>query len=199
MVLQHCCGLFAFWGLKPHISNNLNPWNQVRKKHIFQFKEKTQKFRSSLFKGLQVQDRVLVAARRQRNPYASSAQQGVNQKTVRWTVFWEGTPCARGRSLLTDSLGNTSRREAARTHPFGDIQRIHFLIIKLCLSWFPLFHPFEFHGFRNNIWYFCGFAKAARIIHINFHFVPISERPIMILFLAGHRRIENSRKLTQTE
>ena len=40
----------------------------------------TEKFRSSLFKGLQVQDRVLVARRNGRNPFSpKSAQQGVAQ------------------------------------------------------------------------------------------------------------------------
>ncbi len=40
----------------------------------------------------------LVALRRERNPLTSCAPQGVNFKTVRWTVLKEGTPCKRGRA-----------------------------------------------------------------------------------------------------
>ena len=40
-----------------------------------------------------------VAARRRRNFLFLSAPQGVNSKTVQWTVFEEGTPCKRGRPL----------------------------------------------------------------------------------------------------
>ena len=50
------------------------------------------KFRSSLFKGLQFpKAEPLVAVRRRRNTLAYSPLQGVNSKTVRWTVFEEGT------------------------------------------------------------------------------------------------------------
>ena len=51
-------------------------------------------------KSLRVEGGALVALRRERNPYTSCAPQGVNSKTVRWTVLEEGTPCKRGRAPL---------------------------------------------------------------------------------------------------
>jgi len=48
-------------------------------------------------KSLRVEGGALVALRRERNPHTSCAPQGVNFKTVRWTVLKEGTPCKRGR------------------------------------------------------------------------------------------------------
>ena len=59
-----------------------------------------QKFRSSLFKGLQSPEtESLVAVRRRRNTPDTIPPQGVNSKTVQWTVFEEGTPWERGRPL----------------------------------------------------------------------------------------------------
>ena len=49
-------------------------------------------------KSLRVEGGALVALRRERNPHTSCAPQGVNSKTVRWTVLEEGTPCKRGRA-----------------------------------------------------------------------------------------------------
>ena len=43
--------------------------------------------------------RVLVAVRRRRNTPDTIPPQGVNSKTVQWTVFEEGTPWERGRPL----------------------------------------------------------------------------------------------------
>jgi len=51
-------------------------------------------------KSLRVEGGALVALRRERNPHTSCAPQGVNSKTVRWTVLEEGTPCKRGRAPL---------------------------------------------------------------------------------------------------
>ena len=49
-------------------------------------------------KSLRVEGGALVALRRERNTHTSCAPQGVNSKTVRWTVLEEGTPCKRGRA-----------------------------------------------------------------------------------------------------
>jgi len=47
-----------------------------------------------LFQKLAVsKGRALVAVRRRRNPFTSGAFQGVNFKTVRWTVLKEGMLC----------------------------------------------------------------------------------------------------------
>ena len=55
-------------------------------------------------KSLRVEGGALVALRRERNPHTSCAPQGVNSKTVRWTVLEEGTPCKRGRAPLNHNF-----------------------------------------------------------------------------------------------
>ena len=39
------------------------------------------------------------------NTFPKGAPQGVNSKTVLWTVLEEGTPCKRGRPLILHTKG----------------------------------------------------------------------------------------------
>ena len=41
---------------------------------------------------------------RAKHPSRARAPQGVNSKTVRWTVLGEGTPCDRGRPLILHKI-----------------------------------------------------------------------------------------------
>ena len=73
------------------------------------------KFPSTLFKGWQSPEtESLVALRRARNTLDAIPPQGVNPKTVRWTVLGEGAPWERGRPLLTGCIRFPPPPPAAR-------------------------------------------------------------------------------------